>query len=169
MRDDVILVADIGGTNARFATFAADGDGLRPLSEHALPSRSGATFLDLLAAALPRLPGRVVAATVGIAGPVREGHCRATNLPWAVSAAEIARALRLRDVGLLNDLEAGVYGLEALGPEDLVTLAPGRAEVAGPTVLLAIGTGLGAAAGVLVDGVRLPVPTESGHVSFAPA
>lgn len=168
MQDDVILVADVGGTNARFATYRTEGDDLRARSEHALPSRSGATFLDLLRAALPSLPGRIAAATVGIAGPVRDGVCRATNLPWIVSAAEIAHALRLPRVVLLNDLEAAVGGLEALAPTDLVTLSAGRAEAEGPMALLAVGTGLGAAAAVLVDGVRHAVPTESGHVSFAP-
>ena len=154
--DGLILVGDVGGTNARFAAFVHGGDPRAPVFERTLPSRSGASFLDVLRAIEPFVPGRVTAASFGVAGPVRDGVCRATNLPWIVDSADVARELGLASVGLLNDLEAGAFGIDVLQPSDLVTLWAGTTVSDGPTALVSAGTGLGVAGTFVIDGRRRP-------------
>ncbi len=133
-----------------------------------MPSRSGASFLDVLRAVRPGIPGRVVAASFGVAGPVRRGVCRATNLPWVIDAGEVADALALGSVGLLNDLEANAWGVEVLGPADLETLQSGTPDLDGATALVSAGTGLGEAGTIRLDGERHPFACEGGHSSFSP-
>jgi glucokinase len=109
------------------------------------------------------------AACFGVAGPVRHGRSDTTNLPWDVDARELARALHIRSVGLLNDLEAHAYGIALLAPADFVTLNQGAPDASGNAAVIAAGTGLGEA-GLYWDGQQyLPFAGEGGHASFAPS
>jgi glucokinase len=110
----------------------------------------------------------LTAASFGVAGPVRDGRVQATNLPWTIDGAEVARKLGLERVGLINDLEANAWGLETLAPADLLVLQAGADDARGNRALIAAGTGLGQA-GLVFDGTRhLPFACEGGHSSFAP-
>lgn len=101
-------------------------------------------------------------------GPVVDGVCRTTNLPWVVDARRLARRLGLDRVGLLNDLEAAAHGVAALEPNALETLNAGSAEARGNAALIAAGTGLGEA-GLYWDGSRHhPFACEGGHADFGP-
>lgn len=164
----LILAGDVGGTNARFAAFRPGEPPRAPAWERTVPSRSGASFLEVLRAILPELPGAVVAASFGVAGPVLGGVCRATNLPWIVDGAEVAHTLGLCTAGLVNDLEAHALGVEVLGAADVEVLQAGAPDPHGPTALVFAGTGLGKAGTIVVDGVRRAFPCEGGHVSFSP-
>ena len=107
-------------------------------------------------------------AAFGVAGPVRNGRCEATNLPWVVDAVTLAAELGIRDVWVINDLEANAYGIAALGPADLVTINKGAANGAGNAAIIAAGTGLGEA-GLYWDGrTHHPFATEGGHANFGP-
>jgi glucokinase len=164
----LILAGDVGGTNARFAAFAPSRGFHAPVWEQTVPSRSVASFLDVLRAVRSSVPGSVAAATFGVAGPVRHGVCRATNLPWIVDARRIAEELRLPSVGLMNDLEANAWGIEVLVDADLATLQPADPDPDGATALVSAGTGLGEAGTIVIDGVRRPFACEGGHSSFSP-
>jgi glucokinase len=99
---------------------------------------------------------------------VVEGRARGTNLPWTIDARELAAALELPRVGLLNDLEAMAWGVAALRPDDCRVLQAGAPGARGPMAIVAAGTGLGEA-GVAWDGARhVPFACEGGHASFAP-
>jgi glucokinase len=109
----------------------------------------------------------VDAACFGVAGPVVDGRCVATNLPWVLDEAGLASSIPARRVRLLNDLEATGYGVLALPPAALVTLHAG-APRPGTMVLIAAGTGLGEAL-LIWDGARhRVVGSEGGHADFAP-
>ena len=82
---------------------------------------------------------------IGIAGPVRGGRCEATNLPWVVDAKSLAKLLRLKRVGLMNDLVANAHGIAALRGRDFVTLNKGARAASGNRALISAGTGLGMA------------------------
>jgi glucokinase len=103
-----------------------------------------------------------------VAGPVRDGHVKTTNLAWPVDQASLARVLGLASVRLINDLAANAYGIAELAPDDLGTLNPGVPAPGGAAVVISAGTGLGEA-GILPDGggVRV-IPTEGGHTDFGP-
>ena len=164
----LILAGDVGGTNARFAAFDPSKGFHAPVWERTVPSRSATSFAEVLGRVRPEVPGRVGAATFGVAGPVRHGVCRATNLPWVVDSKEVAAALRLPSIGLLNDLEANAWGIDVLVDADLATLQSGVADPDGPTALVSAGTGLGEAGTIMVDGARRPFACEGGHSSFSP-
>lgn len=164
-----LLAGDIGGTNTRLASFeVADGTDLRLAREEAYPSREHADFRALVESFLAGEPEHPDRACFGIAGPVRDGRAKVTNLPWTVDAAELAAELAIPRVALLNDLEAFAWALEALPASSLEVLAPGEPAAEGNAALISAGTGLGEA-GLAWDGRRRrPFATEGGHASFAP-
>src|SRR4030088_2685683 len=73
----------------------------------------------------------VHSACVGVAGPVRGGRSKISNLPWVIDSRELAQQLKLNSVGLLNDLEAYAYGIDALESKDFVTLGEGAEDAEG--------------------------------------
>jgi len=67
----------------------------------------------------------------GVAGPVRDGKCDTTNLPWRLNAKELADGLGLRRAWLLNDLEANAWGIRVLRDDDFHTLSAGAVDARG--------------------------------------
>jgi len=120
-------------------------------------------FLAELGGPLPRAAG------FGIAGPVVDGRCQATNLPWIIDAAELLQELSLSRVRLVNDFHALTLGIASLPPERLATLNQGTRDPGGPWAVIGAGTGLGEAISILGnDGHRQILATEGGHSDFAP-
>jgi glucokinase len=104
-------------------------------------------------------------AAFGIAGPVKQGTSKVTNLPWDISAEQLRRQLGLEKVHLLNDLEALAWGIDTLAAGELASLQDGGGT--GNRAIIAAGTGLGQAG--LYDTGRgwRPFATEGGHGDFA--
>lgn len=164
------LLADIGGTNARFALL---GDAvLGPILGLAVADYD--TAEAAIRAALARLnPQRTPdRAFLAGAGPLVGARLALTNGTWVLDAAALRCALGFDQVVLMNDFEALAWALPRLGAGDLVEIgadtATKRAPLAGaPCALLGPGTGLGVA-GVLTgpDG-PLVLVTEGGHATLA--
>lgn len=164
----MILAGDIGGTNTRLAIVETDAKGPRIVFEKTFPSRERTSLEAALAEFLALYPDKPTGAAFGIAGPVREGRCEATNLPWVVDAKAVAKQLGLKRVGLINDLVANAHGIATLGRKDLVTLNKGGRDARGNQALVSAGTGLGEAV-IFWDGQRHhPFASEGGHADFAP-
>ncbi len=108
------------------------------------------------------------AACFGIAGPIVDNRCRATNLPWTIDGHALTETLNTTcGVRLLNDVEAMAYGVLVLEPEE-TEVVHGEPQSDGTKVLIAPGTGLGEAV-LYWDGERYhALPSEGGHASFAP-
>lgn len=163
-----LLVADIGGTRARFARSPAPGK----LAERCLelPVVEHPTFEAALESALAQLgappPARLA---VAVAGPVAEGRARLTNGVWALDEKELARRFGFSKVRLYNDFEAVALALPLLGKDDLEPLGGGPGVATAPRVVLGPGTGLGVAALVAREGTAFPVAGEGGHVSLPSA
>lgn len=165
-----MLAADIGGTNARLAVVQLDQAGAAQVlrSTH-YRSRDYSNLADIVRAFQREAPVNVAVACFAVAGPIRGGECHATNLPWVVRATELAHTLGLPSVVLINDFSAVASGLRLLKPADLKTLQAGDPVAEGPLALLGAGTGLGTAF-VLQDTTPPRVlPSEAGHMSFAPS
>ncbi|KIH98412.1 glucokinase [Streptomonospora alba] len=159
------LVADIGGTNARFGL--VEEPGTRPERVRRL---EGAEHADLAAAATAYLeqvgataePG---AACVAVAGPVGGDRVRLTNSHWDFSAAATRGRLGLDHLEVVNDFAALALSLPRLGGADLVSLGGPDTVPEGPMAVLGPGTGLGVAGLVPAEGAGwVPVPGEGGHV-----
>jgi glucokinase len=166
-RGDSRLVADIGGTNARFA-WAAEG---RPGDAVALVVADHDAFEAALDAALARLPEALGAFDLAIAaaGPVQDGRVQLTNAPWCIDTAVLARRPDVRRATVVNDFEAIAMALPLLAAGDVAPLdAVARAAAAAlPMIVLGPGTGLGVALSVPDRrGGWIPVATEAGHAEL---
>jgi len=164
----MILAGDVGGTNTRLAFFEQrDGD-LVNVAEHIYPSHGHASLEDIVAEFLASQKSHADAVAIGVAGPVRDGLCRATNLPWVVDSRRVAQRIGIPSIALINDLEANAYGIATLAPSDFAVLQPGAPGAKGNCAVISPGTGLGEAA-LHWDGANyLPLASEGGHSSFAP-
>jgi glucokinase len=162
----VDLAGDIGGTHTRLALFPEGSSS--PAALEIYSSREHEGLEAMVRAFLATHPAKVERACFGVAGPVRDGHVKTTNLAWPVDAAALAAELRLDRVGLVNDLVANAYGIAELGPADLATLNQGDPAAAGNAAVVSAGTGLGEA-GLFWDGRRHHVfASEGGHADFGP-
>jgi glucokinase len=163
----MILAGDIGGTNTRVALFHEQGGRLKLARERVYPSREHKCLDDIVSAFLRDHSATATTACFGIAGPVLNGKASASNLAWVVDALQLARTTAIRNVWLINDLEAHAYGINDLDSDDLITLNPGK-QHAGNAALIAAGTGLGEA-GLFWDGKQYHAfAGEGGHADFAP-
>ena len=165
-----ILAGDIGGTNTRLALYQVHANNrLEPIKEASFPSGDFPGLEAILQRFLADSDSQAIArACFGIAGPVIDQVCEATNLPWRVSADEIRLAFGFEAVWLLNDLEANAWGIEALPVEDLFLLNPGKPQARGNRSIISAGTGLGEA-GIYWDGSQYrPFSSEGGHADFSP-
>jgi glucokinase len=165
----VILAGDVGGTKTALGLFERlPGGAVTSLRETTLPSREFASLDQAVRQFLAAAPAVAVAvACFGVAGPVVDGRAVATNLPWVVDEAGLARDIPIARVRLLNDLEATAHGILALPGSALFTLQQGRAQP-GNLAVIAAGTGLGEAMVVREGEHAVVVASEGGHADFAP-
>jgi glucokinase len=163
----MLLGGDIGGTHTRLALFDDGGRRRADLPRRDFSSHEHAGLDEIVGRFVAETGSRPAAACFGVAGPVKDGRCVATNLPWIVDAGELGRQLGTR-TWVINDLEATAWGLGALEAAELAELMPGAPDASGNAAVVAAGTGLGEA-GLYWDGrAHRPFATEGGHVSFAP-
>ncbi|MBC00026.1 MAG: glucokinase [Rhodobacteraceae bacterium] len=162
-----VLVADIGGTNARFALVAAPD---APTGAAArVPTADHPGFFEAARAALP-LEGatRPRSAVLAVAGPVTGERIPLTNADWVIEPRRLMAELDLDRVLVLNDFEAQALALPGLDGDHLQQIGPGTRIAQAPQVVLGPGTGLGAAAMIHAAGRWVPVPGEGGHVEIGP-
>ncbi|MCU7843434.1 MAG: glucokinase [Candidatus Thiodiazotropha sp. (ex Monitilora ramsayi)] len=165
-----ILAGDIGGTNTRIALYNGVSSTRFDTVREAVFSSDNYDGLEkILQQFLEHSPTESIGrACFGIAGPVINQVCDATNLPWRVSAEEIRTRFDFDAVWLLNDLEANAWGIEALPDEDIYQISPGGDDPKGNRSIISAGTGLGEA-GLYWDGNGYrPFPSEGGHSDFSP-
>lgn len=171
-----VLVADIGGTNARFAL--ADPRAAMPLRETGIRRYEVAAFASLAEAARRYLddaglaPGALAGAVFAVAGHVDSEGARMTNHPWVVSRTRLAAALGLDDVRLVNDFTAQAMAIPLLDAASLApigaTPAPAPLDGDRTFAIMGPGTGLGVGGLLLRDGRAYALETEGGHAGFAP-
>lgn len=168
------LLADIGGTNARFAL--ADCSTVAPLLDESVREYAVADFPSLADAArhyLDETGAKAAHGVFAVAGRVDGDEARITNHPWVISRARTRDALGFKDLKLVNDFAAQAMATSLLTPADVVSVGgvqwsptplsePRNYAVLGP------GTGLGVGGLLIRDGRRYPLETEGGHVSFPP-
>jgi glucokinase len=164
---EMVLAGDIGGTNARLRLYNRTGK--RILHEAVLPSGSSRSLTTLLRDYLATRRGRVVAAVLGIAGPVVGGVADVTNLPWKViDERKLARELGIAKVMLINDLAAGAVGCTLVRRSARLVVSRGKDRKAANIAVIAAGTGLGEAFLVRDGDSYVPAASEGGHGDFAP-
>ncbi|QFS83099.1 Glucokinase [Roseivivax sp. THAF40] len=163
--EHLAVVADIGGTNTRVA-LARDGvvdrDTIRRYR-----NAENASLETVLADYLGAAEAKPDAACVAMAGPVRDGIGKLTNLDWRVDKRSVAQASGATTVAVLNDLQAQGHALDALTADVLTPILPGQpASPQAAKLVVGVGTGLNAAPVFRLGGQTLVPPSETGHVSL---
>lgn len=163
----MILAGDVGGTKTLLALYQQQGSDWLCIKKQQYASADFASFSDVLDVFLAG--GETVShVCIGVAGPVVDGVCRTTNLPWLLKSSDIALQTGAAGVLLLNDLEAMAWGVLNLPVSDFVELNPSAEIKQGNIAVLAAGTGLGEAI-VAWDGQKYHViASEGGNTDFAP-
>jgi glucokinase len=164
----MILAGDVGGTNTRLAWCEASGARITIEVAAVYPSRDYESLGDIVGHFVSTHPRVARAAAFGVAGPVREGHSKISNLSWEVNGENLAHLLGLPRVVVANDLEVTAYGIASLDEDDLVSLNGGDPDPEGNEALIAPGTGLGEAGLHWEGDCHRPFASEGGHSDFAP-
>ncbi len=168
------LVADIGGTHARFGYIGADGDDILlpatlPGAAHSGPAAAAQAYLRDLAPQLGPAYRPPRAAAFAVATAVAGDRVAFTNSDWAFSRAAVQRELGLDGLLLLNDFEALALSLPLLQPRQLRAVPAARAAaLPGATrAVIGPGTGLGVAGLARTRQGWVALPGEGGHVTLA--
>ncbi|MGM9491004.1 glucokinase [Ideonella sp. YS5] len=166
------LVADIGGSNARFGWI--DGPGASPahvrklaVPDYPTPADAAQTYLEGLREALGSgyCPPRYAA--IAVATAVVGDQVAFTNSHWSFSRQALREALSLQGLQVLNDFEALALSLPRLAPGQL--RAHGATPVPqGAMAVIGPGTGLGVAGVVQTAHGWVALPGEGGHSTLAP-
>lgn len=165
-----LLVGDIGATKTLLGIFRGTADDLVEVHSARFASQEYVSLDSLLAEFLAPYPDLgFEAACFAVPGPVIDGVCTTTNLPWRLREAALTRPARTPLARLLNDVQAAAWGMLRLPHSDLAVINAGDGSPRrGNAVLVAAGTGLGEAI-LYWDGERYhAIATEGGHADFAP-
>ena len=156
------LIADIGGTNARFAM--VEGAGSVADERHFLVR----DYPDPASAIEAYLDGRRVAeAVIAVATPVESDEIGFTNSPWT-SRSGLQQRLGLRRLAVINDFVAQALAMPHLAKDEVALMGGGTAAPGRAVGVMGAGTGLGVSALIPGKVGWTALPTEGGHVSFAP-
>lgn len=163
-----VLAGDVGGTNARLAIVAINGDTVSIERYQHFESQRAADLASIVQRFMAESGERSLSrACFGVACRVIEGVCRSANLPWTIEERELATAIGIPRTSIINDFDAIGHGIALLAPHDFATLQPGKPIAHDNIALIGAGTGLGEAF-LVWDGTRYLVqPSEGGHVNFA--
>ncbi len=166
--DSPRLLADIGGTYARFVLETAQG---RFEHLHALLCADHADFFSAVSAYLRGLPGgmgTIQHAAVAIANPVQGDRMRMTNYHWQFSIEQMRQRLGLQSLVVVNDFTALAMALPHLAPGQRRAVGGGRPVERSVLGLLGAGTGLGVSSLIPAADGWVALGTEGGHTSFSP-
>ena len=168
-----ILVADIGGTHARFALAENDGAGLRIGAPTVLLTAHHKNLDDALGVYLkehgaPALDCVAVCAAGPVTGAGDSAAIAMTNCPWDVSVGALAYATGVARPVLMNDFAALALAVPHLTSDDLFDFGGATADPASAIAIIGPGTGLGVGAVMPTgNGAYVAIPGEGGHVDLA--
>jgi glucokinase len=160
-----VLLADIGGTNARFAVLV---DGTVDAIAH-MAVRDYGNFREALSVYLSHFPeaGTIRAAIFAASGVVQNDRCALTNNSWVIDAAELRAIYGFSTVRLINDFEATAWSLPHLSRDKLRQVGGGHPVAGAPLAALGPGTGLGMAVSLPHAAGHLVLSSEGGHSTMA--
>jgi glucokinase len=162
------LIADIGGTNARFALL----DGRTWHDEIVLRCADYPDIVSAIEDYLQKVgaasgPARPLEAALAIAGPITGDIVRMTNHVWQFSAARTRQSLGWSRLIMVNDFTALAMAIRHLPENELEQVGGGQSVPGAPLALIGPGTGLGVS-GLIPTGEHwIPLQGEGGHVTLA--
>lgn len=172
MSDSLLLIGDIGGTNARLALADRDHPGFSDELQMSCADFESAHaaidhFLNAMGAASPEI------ICLAAAGPVVNGSVRFTNNHWSLAVDDLAENYSAARIELLNDFEAIAHSVPFLEDADCIHVGlPDSGDLPADNYTVGIigpGTGLGVVGLMRLGGASVPIAGEGGHIGFAPA
>lgn len=161
------LVADLGGTHARFALADAAGEvqmeRVMDASQYASPADAARAYLAQCG--VDAAPEEAVFA---VAAPISDDEVQFTNSRWRFSVGELKRRLGLARLRVINDFEAVAWSLPKLEARDLRQIGEGHVVPNAPRGAIGPGTGLGVSGLAPAGDGWTAIASEAGHCSFAP-
>lgn len=162
-----VLAADVGGTKTNLSLYQIGDGALQPIKQGSYVTKDYTSFQEIIKKFRNEDDLKIDSLCLGVAGPVNKGVVKGTNFPWIIDEKEIRSKLGIKNVAIINDMEANAFGLGALGDSDFEEIRKGS-EIPGNAVIISPGTGLGEA-GLFWDGKFYhPFATEGGHSEFSP-
>ncbi len=165
------IVADVGGTNARFALVLGkkEPDGRFVIShQRTYPSIEFEAIEDVARFYMDSLKGiEIHGACLAVAGPVVNDQVHLTNLNWNFSINALTKTLNLDKLEVINDFAAYAFSTSHLHPDHFMTLNQGHPISTSPIAVVGPGTGFGVAALAPQNGYYNILPTEGGHMTLA--
>lgn len=167
VKDEVALVGDIGGTNARLALVRAGQ--VRPEAIEVLPCGDYENLDGAVVDYLRKVGVESVAeACLAVASPVQGTQVRMTNNHWRFDVVETRERFGWREFKVINDFTAMALGVLHVGAGQLVKICGGPGDASRAKLVIGPGTGLGVSGLVPIHDGWAPLITEGGHVDFAP-
>jgi glucokinase len=164
----MLIAGDIGGTTTRLALVSPEAGPRKFVAEQEFHSGDFNGLQPIVEAFLADTGASPTSACFDVAGPVIDRRAHLTNLPWNLEEAELCRALNLRRVDLLNDLQAIAHAVPHLRQGETIEINTGNAQANAPMAVLAPGTGLGEAFLIWNGASYIACASEGGHADFAP-
>jgi glucokinase len=164
----ITLLADLGGTNSRFAVAGSSGRvqhvEILHADDYPTPHAAARAYIESLPKALKPDSG-----LLAVAAPIAGGRVTFVNRGWSFEIERLRKELHLRHLAVLNDLEAQAYALNDLSTTSCKKIGRGRADRTALRLAIGPGTGLGMAA--LLPDTKHPrvIAGEGGHATLAPA
>lgn len=172
MQEPIVLIADIGGTNARFAI--ADLSAPYFSNAQTLQCTEFNSIYDAIDVYLKSQKiESIEAICFAVAGPIINSAVTFPNSHWHVESSELVKRYRCKQAHLVNDFKAIAYSVAILGDRDLIEIGSTQNSLIAAkqnfTVgVIGPGSGLGIAGLHSLDGTLFPITTEGGHAGFAP-
>jgi glucokinase len=166
------LLADVGGTNARFALELAPGrvDLIDVLACDGYPTLAAALAAYLASPAVKAAGlGPIRHAAIAIANPVVDDLVRMTNHHWEFSIEAMRVECGFETLLVVNDFSALARALPHLAPQQKLQVGGGAPRANSPLGLLGAGTGLGVSGLIPAGPGWTALRSEGGHVTFSPA
>lgn len=169
---ELALVADIGGTNARFALAPLHGDGTIfeerkwRVADYPTLADAARTYIEEVS---PDNPPKV--GVVAVAAPSNRDEVRMTNCAWQFSISDTQRKLGFEHLQVINDFAANSWAVLDLPESDLMILGDKTFNPDRKGTFAALGPGTGLGVGAVrrdADGTLHVIETEGGHIDFAP-
>lgn len=172
MTRELVLVADVGGTNTRFAL--AERHQLKPKERPVVtdfwktPGDAFESFHDAVAAYLMETGAKPQCAVFAVAGPVVDNTVKFTNRDWTIAATDIADLMEIGCVDLINDFVAMARSAPLLEIDEHELIRTGAPASDAPIIVAGPGTGFGLANVVPLGEDYFVLGGEGGHQAFSP-
>lgn len=166
--EEVLLVGDVGGTNARFAAAYRRGDWIRIEQFKRYSGIAFSNFNAALERYLETTGLHPAAACIAVAGPVRGGKVHLTNRDWSISEAEVSARFGIAKVLVVNDFVAMARSVPELEPEAFSVVFEGTPVPGAPLLVAGPGTGFGVSTLIPSAGGWTVLAGEGGHIAYAP-